>query len=53
MTTTARYRVQGMDCASCVGKIETAVKRIVGIESVKVGLQSETLTVEMTDPGKG
>jgi Cd2+/Zn2+-exporting ATPase len=53
MTTTTRYRVQGMDCASCAGKIEAAVKRIEGVESVKVGLQSESLTVEMTDPGKG
>lgn len=45
MTTTARFRVQGMDCASCVSKIETAVKRIDGVESVRVGMQSETLTV--------
>jgi len=47
MTTTARFRVQGMDCASCVSKIETAVKRIDGVESVRVGMQSETLTVEL------
>lgn len=45
MTSTARFRVQGMDCASCVSKIETAVKRIDGVESVRVGMQSETLTV--------
>lgn len=48
MTTTARFRVQGMDCASCVRKIETAVKRIDGVDAVRVGLQSETLTVELT-----
>lgn len=53
MTTTARYRVQGMDCASCADKIETAVKRIDGVESVKVGLQSETLTVELADSAQG
>jgi len=47
MTTTARFRVQGMDCASCVSKIETAVKRIDGVEAARVGLQSETLTVEL------
>jgi Zn2+/Cd2+-exporting ATPase len=52
MTTTARFRVQGMDCPSCVSKIETAVKRIEGVETAKVGLQSETLTVEMADAAR-
>jgi Cd2+/Zn2+-exporting ATPase len=42
---TARFRVQGMDCASCATKIETAVRRIEGVESVKVGLHTETLAV--------
>lgn len=53
MTTTARYRVQGMDCPSCVSKIETAVKRIGGVESARVGLQSETLTVDFADTMTG
>lgn len=53
MTTTARYRVQGMDCASCVSKIETAVKRIDGVASARVGLQSETLTVDLADKMTG
>ncbi len=35
-----------MDCAACVTKIETAVKRLDSVASVKVGLHSETLTVE-------
>jgi cation transport ATPase len=48
MSSTARFRVQGMDCASCVAKIETAVRRVEGVGDVKVGLQSETLTVGFT-----
>lgn len=45
MSVTARFRIEGMDCASCAAKIETAVKRLDNVESVKVGFQSETLTV--------
>jgi Cd2+/Zn2+-exporting ATPase len=41
-----------MDCASCAGKIETAVKRIEGVEAARVGLQSETLTVELADAAR-
>ncbi len=47
-----KFSVSGMDCASCAGKIETAVGRIAGAKGVKVGLQSETLTVDLDDPGK-
>ena len=28
------FRVEGMDCASCVGKIETALGRIDGVSNV-------------------
>ena len=31
-----RYRVSGMDCASCAAKIETALKRIPGVQAVSV-----------------
>lgn len=47
---TLKYKVSGMDCAACVAKIETAVKRIDGVSAVKVGLQSETLTVGLVTP---
>ena len=51
MPTTAqsKYKIGGMDCAACVSKIETAVSRIDGVSNVKVGLQSETLTVDAVD----
>ncbi len=44
----AVYSIKGMDCASCVQKIETAVKRIEGVSDVRVGLQSETLTLNQS-----
>lgn len=52
-TATKRYFIEGMDCAACVTKIERAVSRLQGIESVKVGLQTETLSVTMSNPAYG
>ena len=37
------FRVDGMDCASCVGKIETALGRLGGISEVAVNFATETL----------
>ncbi|EMQ8861932.1 heavy metal translocating P-type ATPase [Stutzerimonas stutzeri] len=39
------FRVEGMDCASCVGKIETALGRIDGVSNVQVNFTNETLTL--------
>ena len=44
--TQTKFKIGGMDCAACVSKIETAVSRLDGVSNVKVGLQSETLTVD-------
>ena len=33
-TTQTRYRVEGMDCAGCATKIDTAVRRMPGVEDV-------------------
>ena len=38
-----RYRVEGMDCAGCAAKIDTAVRRLPGIE--KVSATAGTMTV--------
>ena len=40
-----RFRVEGMDCASCAGKIDTAVRRMSGVEDVFVSVTSGTMTV--------
>ena len=48
-TLKTRYRVGGMDCASCANKIETAVGRLPGVGDVGVSVAAGTLTVAYTD----
>ncbi|WEX77515.1 heavy metal translocating P-type ATPase [Sinorhizobium numidicum] len=43
-----RYRVEGMDCASCAAKIDTAVRRVAGVEDVKISAAMGTMTVRHT-----
>lgn len=43
---TRRYRVQGMDCASCATKIDTAVRKLPGISDVNVSATAGTMTVK-------
>ena len=48
MTTNAtqsRYRVEGMDCASCASKIDTAVRRMPGVSDVSVSVTAGTMTI--------
>ncbi|WP_028748031.1 heavy metal translocating P-type ATPase [Rhizobium mesoamericanum] len=40
-----RYRVGGMDCASCAAKIDTAVRRMPGVEDVSVSVTAGTMTL--------
>lgn len=44
-TSQAKYRVGGMDCASCASKIDTAVRRLPGVEDVAVSVTAGTMTV--------
>lgn len=50
-TGTARYRVTGMDCASCAAKIEKATRGVGGVEEVKVSIASQIMTLRVDDPG--
>jgi hypothetical protein len=47
-STTLRYRVGGMDCPSCAGKIETALRRL----SAKGRKDSGCVTIRQPRPGK-
>lgn len=49
ITRESRYRVDGMDCAGCAGKIDTAIRRISGVEDVAVSLTRGTMTVQHAD----
>jgi Cd2+/Zn2+-exporting ATPase len=44
-TVEKRYRVGGMDCASCAAKIDSAVRRIPGVEDVSISVTAGTMTV--------
>ncbi|SNB67740.1 Cd2+/Zn2+-exporting ATPase [Arboricoccus pini] len=44
-----RYRIGGMDCASCAGKIETAVRRKPGVSDVAVSFQRQTLAFALDE----
>lgn len=43
-----RYRVEGMDCAGCATKIDSAVRRMHGVEDVSVSVTAGTMTVRHT-----
>ena len=43
--TQTRYRVEGMDCAGCAAKVDTAVRRLPGVEDVSVSATAGTMTV--------
>ncbi|MXP63345.1 cadmium-translocating P-type ATPase [Roseomonas sp. M0104] len=45
------WHVEGMDCASCVAKVETAMKRLPGVSDVSVNLMAERLTLRL-EPGR-
>ncbi|MHB1260450.1 MAG: heavy metal translocating P-type ATPase [Thermoplasmatota archaeon] len=47
----ATYAVQGMTCASCVRTIETAVRKLPGIQQADVNLATERLRIT-ADPSK-
>lgn len=46
-----RFRIDGMDCASCAAKIETAVRRVRGIKDVSVSVAGGTMTVSHDGTG--
>ena len=49
---TLRLSIEGMTCASCVGRVEKALARVPGVVSAVVNLATETATVQTTSrPG--
>ncbi|WP_430257246.1 cation diffusion facilitator family transporter [Neorhizobium sp. IRS_2294] len=40
----------GMDCSSCAAKIEGAVRKIDGVEDVKVSIASQVMTLKVDEP---
>jgi Zn2+/Cd2+-exporting ATPase len=48
-TTSLRYFVDGMDCASCARKIEDMVTRLPGTDAPRVNFTSQILTLELDE----
>ncbi|MFG1426212.1 heavy metal translocating P-type ATPase [Roseixanthobacter glucoisosaccharinicivorans] len=41
----SRFRVSGMDCASCAAKIDSAARRVSGVEHVSISVTAGTMIV--------
>ncbi|RWA75268.1 MAG: cadmium-translocating P-type ATPase [Mesorhizobium sp.] len=45
---TTRFRVDGMDCASCAAKVSTAAKGVEGVQVATVSVQAGTMVLKHT-----
>lgn len=43
------YKLEDLDCANCAAKMETAIKKIDGVQSATVNFLSQKLTVEANE----
>lgn len=48
-SSTTSLVVEGMSCASCVGRVEQALSRVSGVENVSVNLATEKATIRGTN----
>ncbi|WP_448190290.1 heavy metal translocating P-type ATPase [Azospirillum sp. sgz301742] len=46
---TLRYRVTGMDCASCVAKVETALRRVPGADDISLNFHTQVLKLKLDE----
>ena len=46
-----QYHIEGMDCASCIGKIETALARMPGVSDVQLNFATQSLTLSLSPDG--
>ncbi|NNM73941.1 heavy metal translocating P-type ATPase [Enterovirga aerilata] len=46
---TLKYRVDGMDCASCASKIEAVVSRFAGAEDISVNFANQVLSFKLDE----
>ncbi|QOY61745.1 copper-translocating P-type ATPase [Lysobacter sp. H21R4] len=49
ITTVLRLGVEGMSCASCVGRVEKALSKVAGVRAVSVNLATEMAEVDAGD----
>lgn len=44
-----KYKIQGLDCANCAAKIEEALSKLEGVNSVRVSFLSEKVKFDLVD----
>lgn len=44
-----KYKIQGLDCANCAAKIEEALSKLEGVNSVRVSFLSEKVKFDLAD----
>lgn len=44
-----KYKIEGLDCANCAAKIEEALGKLDGVESVSVSFLSEKVKFDLRD----
>ena len=49
-TSWAEFGIDGMTCASCVGRVEKAIAAVPGVQTANVNLATERATVSYSDP---
>ena len=45
----AKYKIEGLDCANCAAKIEEAISKLEGVNSVIVSFLSEKVKFDLAD----
>ncbi|MBY0408782.1 MAG: heavy-metal-associated domain-containing protein, partial [Burkholderiaceae bacterium] len=45
--------IGGMTCASCVGRVERALRKVPGVQDVSVNLATESARIQFTPPQDG
>ena len=46
---TKRFNLIDLDCANCAAKMETAIKKIAGVEDASVSFMTQKMTIQ-ADP---
>lgn len=44
-----KYKIEGLDCANCAAKIEEAIGKLDGVNSVRVSFLSEKVKFDLAD----
>ncbi|WP_311481937.1 cation transporter [uncultured Anaerococcus sp.] len=44
-----KYKIEGLDCANCAAKIEEAISKLDGVNSVRVSFLSEKVKFDLRD----